>query len=220
MADGEAAPLSDLAELGHRGVGDRTGEGFGRFEVNHPLLTATQMVSASDLPPSPPPAGTLAGVDAAVLQGLEARSMELFITERVELALAGDIQSNWLHLEKKNPGNSQLGGLRAAVRSDDGSLATVKAWWGSMTAVPRRSNRWPDATKKAVHALLGNPSDVWKLLGVSDADLSAIGGPHSAETKQRHTNAAVLALLAGCMRAGQRGNHDHAEAAHDVKESN
>ncbi len=202
VADGASVARAALDELGRLGVGDRAVEGFGRFTVDHPLLTGAASTTY----------GTTTGQatsesedDAAsgetVLEQLRQRAWTTLINEQVTRAIAArwHLESGGLGLTGDKPGRSQLGALRTALRADPGDLTVVRSWWAAMQGVKRRKERWPKGTSQRVQDLLLNPQNVWRQLDVSQEQLGELGQP-----TDRHAQAAVLALLAAAARAGQR----------------
>jgi hypothetical protein len=203
VADGASVARAALDELGRLGVGDRTAEGFGRFTVDHPLLTGAasttygtttgQAISESAL---------LSASGATVVEQLRQRAWTTLINEQVTRAIAGDwhLKPTGLGLTGDKPGRSQLGALRTALRADPGDLTVVRSWWAAMQGVKRRKERWPKGTSERVQDLLLNPQNVWRQLDVSQKQLGELGKPPT----DSHAQAAVLALLAAAARAGQR----------------
>jgi CRISPR-associated protein Csx10 len=204
MADGGGVPRADVARLGRLGCGDRTAEGFGRFVVDHPLLTAATVADAPPTRPSsgPPTASVPGSADA--LSALEDRAWQLFISDRVAAAVAGGVHRNRLSLAGAKPGRSQLGALRSAARNDAGDLAEVRAWWHTMLGVARRANRWPNSVRQEIEHLLEQPTTVWALLDVDDEIGATWWGTRWPSSKTDRAPQAVLALLTAATRASQR----------------
>lgn len=200
VADGGTVTRTAVELLGRLGIGERVAEGFGRFVVNHSLLHSTTSVLA--VPPqrsTATVAGPLSEAGQVVVERLEQVAWETFIAEQVARAIADGWHRTTLGLGENEPGRSQLGSLRSAVRIDRGDLTATKQWWQAMSAVPRRRKRWPDKTHQAIEALLTNPSTVWNKLGVNDARLHEVGKPTDARSA-----AAVRTLLGAAAKAGQQ----------------
>jgi CRISPR-associated protein Csx10 len=202
VADGASVARATLDELGRLGVGDRTAEGFGRFTVNHPLLTdAASTTYGTTTGKIAVGAGVLSDSGKAVLEQLRQRAWTTLINEQVTRAIASDWhrESDGLCLTGDKPGRSQLGALRSALRADTGDLTAAKAWWAAMQQVKDRKERWPEGTARTVQDLLNKPQNVWRSLGISQEQLEELGA-----STDRQAHAAVLALLAAAARAGQR----------------
>lgn len=204
-----------LAALGRSGVGMRTAEGFGRFEVDHPLATAGDATittgSADAVSPNQEAvaAEAMSPADAQMLQRLDDHAWGQLIEERVSIAVGRGVHLTALGLAD-SPGRSQLGALRAAVRRNDPDAAL--SWWNHMRETPSRVQKWSKKSVDVIGSLLAGTTTPWDLLEIDAAAARAISGEAASEALGRHARLASLALIAAASRAAQHDAREDDEA--------
>lgn len=161
----EDVKVSTLAALEQRGLGERTAEGFGEVRFSAPLLAAKPptYIDAPDSRDGEAPTEEEDPGVATFASGVLAEHTRNTLARAAALAAANSKhRQDSLGWSESRPTNSQLGALRAALRSDE----ALRAWWSGVKAVPNRANKWPKAAKRALDQLIKHPEGIYNELGV------------------------------------------------------
>ena len=208
--------VEKLKQLGERGIGLRTAEGYGRFVVNHPSVILSEIniqsnqeksESVTHRPNQPE------NLSEMIIQIAE-RALRKLIDEKVKATVASDRFREILGFGNGRPGRSQLGSMRSVIRFSGDNPKALKSWWDGLMAVPNRKKKWPEKTQATINGLLSDSAQIWQCIGVSKEQLNVILNETLLSKENvkvlqiRMANIAILTFLAASCRAAQKGLGD------------
>jgi CRISPR-associated protein Csx10 len=167
----DRAPVSDqLAELVSKGVGERTAEGFGEIAINPPILATASLnlrFGGPDAGGDPPERAEVTYEAEAFLSRLrEVAWWDTVHRAVLHAASSTTIRRDILKWTGRKPPNSQLGALRAALRSSE----FLDHWVKGVTQVPSRRDKWPEDSLKRLEGFRQNPEPLYESLELRGAD--------------------------------------------------
>jgi len=205
--------IERLRQLGERGIGLRTAEGYGRFVVNHSSVT-TSNISIQDVAQKSDwvthrPSQQESSSDMIVQ--IAERALRKLIDEKVKSVIASNRFNEILGFSGGKPGRSQLGSMRSVIRFAEGNPEVLKKWWDGLLSVSNREKKWPKKTQGAITGLLSDSSKIWQSIGISSEqldkilDVTLLGIEAMKTLKAEMANSATLTFLASSCRAAQKG---------------
>lgn len=196
--------------LVHGGLGDRTAEGMGMVSINDPLLAESNVA----LPPSsrddrnPYPiefAGARDSEEEKYLCLVEREACRKLIRDSALARAGGPGAQSYRGAPK-----AQLGSVRSAFRRLTGP-GTIESWFTHLANVSNRRQKWSDEAWTKWKALATIPNEVWKDLGLEDADRLPCRAKRAVALKNELWLEAVLSWVDALAKASrtQKGSNQN-----------
>lgn len=177
-----------LAELEHRGFGERRGEGYGELRFDAPVLAREHSPTLPKPDASMPAAAPAVPTADQFTRALHQRAWRQVIRDFIQHEAASIAET--LGWGEAKPSNSQLGALRSRFEGWTGTndaRRRFKTWWDHLLTIDKRRNQWPKAGHDRIASFGEDADAIWTALaaaGLTDEELPCLPGHDRAELRR------------------------------------